>query len=163
MEVRTNVDGVEAGTGIRGYIEFWPNKYVPQNGDQIEGASDEVYDFGDSPSDPREGYGSMQIHNPSARQTVLAVNRWWDGAGATRWNEEQDEVVGRYAEYLIDALGLVSVLGYRSVEAVVGHDYGLPVAAWCTLIRPDAFRSDVLMSAPFSSSSRPEPIGDIDR
>ena len=84
MEVRTNVDGVEAGTGIRGYIEFWPNKYVPQNGDQIEGASDEVFDFGDSPGNPREGYGSMQIHNPSARQTVLAVNRWWDGAPRRR-------------------------------------------------------------------------------
>jgi len=36
------------------------------------------------------------------------------------------------------------------VAAVVGHDFGSPVAAWCALIRPDVFRSVVLMSAPFA-------------
>ena len=40
--------------------------------------------------------------------------------------------------------------GYRSVAAVVGHDFGSPVAAWCALLRPDVFRSVVLMSAPFA-------------
>jgi pimeloyl-ACP methyl ester carboxylesterase len=49
-----------------------------------------------------------------------------------------------------DALWLVSALGYRSVAAVVGHDFGSPVAAYCSLIRPDVFRSVVLMSAPFA-------------
>ena len=39
-----------------------------------------------------------------------------------------------------DALGLVSALGHRSVAAVVGHDFGSPVAAWCALVRPDVFR-----------------------
>ncbi len=48
-----------------------------------------------------------------------------------------------------DALGLVSALGYAGVAAVVGHDFGSPVAAWCALVRPDVFRSVVLMSAPF--------------
>ena len=48
-----------------------------------------------------------------------------------------------------DTLGLVSALGYRSVAAVVGHDFGSPVAAWCALVRPDVFQSVVLMSAPF--------------
>ena len=48
-----------------------------------------------------------------------------------------------------DALGVVAAFGYRSVAAVVGHDFGSPVAAWCGLIRPDVFRSVVLMSAPF--------------
>ena len=33
---------------------------------------------------------------------------------------------------------------------VVGHDFGSPVAAWCALVRPDVFRSVVLMSAPFA-------------
>jgi pimeloyl-ACP methyl ester carboxylesterase len=32
---------------------------------------------------------------------------------------------------------------------VVGHDFGSPVAAYCALLRPDVFRSVVLMSAPF--------------
>jgi pimeloyl-ACP methyl ester carboxylesterase len=48
-----------------------------------------------------------------------------------------------------DALGLVAALGHRTVAAVVGHDFGSPVAAWCALIRPDVFRSVVLMSSPF--------------
>ena len=48
-----------------------------------------------------------------------------------------------------DALGFVSALGYRTVAAVVGHDFGSPVAAYCALIRPDVFRSVALMSAPF--------------
>jgi len=49
-----------------------------------------------------------------------------------------------------DALGLVSAFGYRSIDAVVGHDFGSAVAAWCALVRPDVFRSVALMSAPFA-------------
>jgi len=49
-----------------------------------------------------------------------------------------------------DVLGLVSALGHRSVAAVVGHDFGSPVAAWCALLRPDVFQRVVLMSAPFA-------------
>jgi pimeloyl-ACP methyl ester carboxylesterase len=48
-----------------------------------------------------------------------------------------------------DALGLVNALGCRDVAAVVGHDYGSPIAAWCALVRPDVFRAVVLMSSPF--------------
>ena len=33
-------------------------------------------------------------------------------------------------------LALVSALGHRSVAAVVGHDFGSPVAAWCALTAP---------------------------
>ncbi|MDR5856087.1 alpha/beta fold hydrolase [Caballeronia sp. LZ062] len=53
-----------------------------------------------------------------------------------------------------DTLGLVFALGYRSVAAVVGHDFGSFVAAWCALIRPDVFRSVVMMSAPFAGPPR---------
>ena len=49
-----------------------------------------------------------------------------------------------------DALALVCALGRRTVHAVVGHDFGSPVAAWCALARPDVFRSAALMSAPFA-------------
>ena len=48
-----------------------------------------------------------------------------------------------------DQLALVHALGRTQVHAVVGHDFGSPVAAWCALMRPDVFRSVVLMSAPF--------------
>jgi pimeloyl-ACP methyl ester carboxylesterase len=48
------------------------------------------------------------------------------------------------------ALGVVAALGYREVAAVIGHDFGSPVAAWCALTRPDVFRRVALMSAPFA-------------
>jgi pimeloyl-ACP methyl ester carboxylesterase len=49
-----------------------------------------------------------------------------------------------------DALALVRALGYEAVAAVVGHDFGASVAAYCALIRPDVFRKVAIMSAPFS-------------
>jgi pimeloyl-ACP methyl ester carboxylesterase len=55
-------------------------------------------------------------------------------------------------EHVRDTLGLVFALGHQSVAAVVGHDYGSPVAAWSALVRPDVFHSVVLMSAPFDGA-----------
>src|ERR1700742_2964081 len=52
-----------------------------------------------------------------------------------------------------DALGIVAAFGHRSA-AVVGHDFGSSVAAWCGIIRPDIFRSVALMSAPFGGPPR---------
>src|SRR5262245_48676848 len=49
-----------------------------------------------------------------------------------------------------DMVALVTAFGYRAVGAIVGHDFGSPVAAWCSVVRPDIFRSTVLMSAPFA-------------
>jgi pimeloyl-ACP methyl ester carboxylesterase len=69
----------------------------------------------------------------------------------TGWNADYDADLSpfRVPNLVRDALGLVSAFGYRSVDAVVGHDFGSPIAAWCALIRPDVFRSVVMMSAPF--------------
>ncbi len=61
-----------------------------------------------------------------------------------------------------DALGLVFAFGYRSVDAVIGHDFGSPVAAWCALVRPDVFRSVVMMSAPFGGPP-PLPFDIVDK
>jgi pimeloyl-ACP methyl ester carboxylesterase len=59
-----------------------------------------------------------------------------------------------------DAMGLLAALGVPSVHAVVGHDFGSFVAAWCALIRPDVFRSVALMSAPFGGPPmlKPGPV-----
>jgi pimeloyl-ACP methyl ester carboxylesterase len=61
-----------------------------------------------------------------------------------------DVGASRMLNLVKDMLALLGVLGQRFVSAVIGHDFGSPVAAWCTLIRPDVFRSVVLMSAPFA-------------
>jgi pimeloyl-ACP methyl ester carboxylesterase len=70
----------------------------------------------------------------------------------TGWDAEYDGDLRsfRMLNLVRDALGLLSRLEIRSVAAVVGHDFGSPVAAWCALLRPDVFRSVVLMSAPFA-------------
>ena len=70
----------------------------------------------------------------------------------TGWdaNYDGDLASFRLTNLVRDALGLVSTFGYTSVDAVVGHDFGSSVAAWCALIRPDVFRSVVMMSAPFA-------------
>jgi pimeloyl-ACP methyl ester carboxylesterase len=70
----------------------------------------------------------------------------------TGWDGEYDGDLAsfRMLNLVRDALGLVFALGYHSVASVVGHDFGSPVAAWCALVRPDVFRSVVLMSAPFA-------------
>ncbi|NBX56430.1 MAG: alpha/beta fold hydrolase [Betaproteobacteria bacterium] len=49
-----------------------------------------------------------------------------------------------------DMLDLCQALHIDHVHAVVGHDFGSPVAAWSALTRPDVFRAVVLMSAPFA-------------
>ena len=69
----------------------------------------------------------------------------------TGWDADFDGDLGafRMLNLVRDALALVSALGMRKLAAVVGHDFGSPVAAWCALVRPDVFGSVVLMSAPF--------------
>jgi pimeloyl-ACP methyl ester carboxylesterase len=72
----------------------------------------------------------------------------------TGWEAAYDGDVDsfRLLNLVKDALALLWRLDRRSVAAVVGHDFGSPVAAACALIRPDVFRSVVLMSAPFAGS-----------
>lgn len=68
----------------------------------------------------------------------------WDGA----YDADPDPF--RMLNMVRDATALVFALGYRDVAAVIGHDAGSPVAAWSALIRPDVFRSVVMMSSPFA-------------
>ncbi len=75
LNVVSNVAGVATGTGIAGQIEFWPTNYETANAVGVPGASGAVYDFGDSRSAGGR-YGSMQIHNADAAQTVFAFNNW---------------------------------------------------------------------------------------
>jgi hypothetical protein len=82
MTVVSNVDGIETGTGLSGWIEFWSSNYAARNAAGVPGAADNVYDFGDAPTNPPQGYGSMQVHNPSAEQTLFAINKWKAGRGA---------------------------------------------------------------------------------
>jgi sialate O-acetylesterase len=83
MSVYSNVKGIVTGTGLKGgNIEFWPNNYGTVNSANVPNASGQVYDFGDEQADPEDGYGSMQVHNHDARQTLFALNHWREGSRA---------------------------------------------------------------------------------
>ena len=83
MDVFSNVNGITTGTKIEtGNIEFWPDNYGMVNSAKISGASDGIYDFGDETAPPADGYGSMQVHNFAAGQTLFAINHWVVGAAA---------------------------------------------------------------------------------
>ena len=79
LNVLSNVSGVRTGRIKEGNIEFWPNNYGGQNKARIPGAANDKYDFGDEKTSPEIGYGSMQIHNFGARQTIFAYNNFSAG------------------------------------------------------------------------------------
>lgn len=54
--------------------------------------------------------------------------------------------------FVRDMVLLVHALGYRTVQCVVGHDCGAVTAAMCALVRPDLFKSLVLLSHPFNGT-----------
>jgi sialate O-acetylesterase len=79
LSVYSNVKGIVTGDSLAGNIEFWPHNYNIQNGLALPGASAKHYDFDDTPGEPADGYGCMQVHNPAAKQTLFAINQWKAG------------------------------------------------------------------------------------
>ena len=83
MNVISNVEGIVTGTGLAGgNIEFWQHNYGPRNAANVPNASTDLWDFGDECSAPEDGYGSMQVHNHDAKQTIFALNHWTQGDSA---------------------------------------------------------------------------------
>jgi pimeloyl-ACP methyl ester carboxylesterase len=87
-----------------------------------------------------------------------------DQRGYGRTTGGDDRYDGDFQSYHLlnlvdDTLGMLASLGVRRAAAIVGHDFGSPVAAWCALTRPDVFRSVALLSAPFGGAPRPQAAG----
>ncbi len=61
-----------------GSIEFWPGNYGTWNTIAVPGASNDLYDAGDTAVEG-SGYGSMQIHDYESDQTLFAYNSWGNG------------------------------------------------------------------------------------
>jgi len=102
---------------------------------------------------PELAYSWRKVMLPiaSAGFHVIAPDR--RGYGRTSsWDVDYDDDLDPFGtlNQVRDILGLVSALGYRSVAAVIGHDQGSPIAAWGAVVRPDVFRSVVMMSSPFA-------------
>ncbi|MGN0847353.1 MAG: GDSL-type esterase/lipase family protein, partial [Kiritimatiellia bacterium] len=76
MDVKSNVAGIVNGTNMDGgFIEFWHMNYSNPNAFGVPGASDNTYDFGDSMT-PSGGFGCMQVHSVTNRQTLFAFNNF---------------------------------------------------------------------------------------
>jgi hypothetical protein len=119
MNVFSNAAGVVNGTGIgSGNIEFWQFDYSRNNSAGIPGATNS-YDFGDSP-DGAGMYGSMQIHNYGAQQTVMAYNNWGRGGS------NADIGLGNYASGHPDWTFAYNAAGYtiKNLEVLVLADQG---------------------------------------
>ena len=102
---------------------------------------------------PELAYSWRKVMLPlaSAGYHVIAPDQRGFGR-TTGWDDAYDADLASFStlNMVRDAIVLLSALGYRSVAAVIGHDAGSPIAAWCSLVRPDVFRSVILMSAPFA-------------
>jgi len=101
---------------------------------------------------PELAYSWRKVMLPLAAAGYHVVAPDQRGYGRTTGgdaNYDGDFTSFRMFNLVRDALSLVSALGYRSVAGLFGHDAGSHVSAWCSLIRPDVFRSVALMSAPF--------------
>src|SRR5262245_28963421 len=102
---------------------------------------------------PELAYSWRKVMLPiaAAGYHVIAPDlRGYGRSGGTEVKFDDDLMPWRTLNEVTDMIGLVSAFGYRSVAGVIGHDFGSPVAAWCAVVRPDVFRTVVMMSAPFA-------------
>jgi len=114
---------------------------------------------------PELAYSWRKVMPPLAAAGYHVIAPDQRGYGRTTgWDGDYDGDVASFGLLRIarDALALVAAFGYREVAAVIGHDFGSPVAAYCALARPDVFRSVALMSAPFGGPPS-LPVGTADR
>ncbi len=103
---------------------------------------------------PELAYSWRKVMVPLAEAGYHVMAPDQRGYGRTTgWDDEYDGdlVSFRRLNVVRDALGLVYAMRHKQV-AVVGHDFGSPIAAWCAVTRPDVFTKVALMSAPFSGT-----------
>ncbi|THV04775.1 putative hydrolase or acyltransferase of alpha/beta superfamily [Dendrothele bispora CBS 962.96] len=128
---------------------------------------------------PELAYSERKLLVPLAQAGYYVVAPDQRGLGRTfnidetapdsRTPFEEDLSPFRMINLVKDVLSLIHVLGYDHASAVVGHDFGSSLAGFCALIRPDIFRSVVMMSTPFpgapslplESSSGPPSLGSM--
>ncbi|HOD81452.1 MAG: hypothetical protein BWX88_03900 [Planctomycetes bacterium ADurb.Bin126] len=118
MSVYSNSGSVTTGANIgTGNIEFWPSDYNASNAVAIPGASGSTYDYGDGNASRSAGYGSMQIHNYGAGQTVFAYNHWGN-SGSTN----SDLTIGNMSSGNPDATFAANTPGYsvKNLYVLVG-------------------------------------------
>lgn len=142
------------------YDEYLPQAVTSRMIDDVNGLSMHVLEAGDSAAPllillhgfPELSFSWRKVMGPlaAAGWRVVAPDQRGYG-GTTGWTQGYDVDLTEFdfETLTADIAALVSVLGYEKA-ALVGHDFGSPVAAWSALLRPDLYRSVALMSAPFA-------------
>lgn len=105
---------------------------------------------------PELAYSWRKILLPIADLGYHVVAPDQRGYGLTTgWDPYYDGDLASYRmlNLVRDAVDILVASGHGSAAAIVGHDFGSPVAAWSSLIRPDLFRAVVLMSSPFAGTA----------
>jgi pimeloyl-ACP methyl ester carboxylesterase len=104
---------------------------------------------------PELAYSWRKVMGPLAAAGFHVVAPDLRGYGRTTgWSDAYDQDLRPFSMLALarDVVALIRALGASRVSTLVGHDFGSPLAGWCTLVRPDLFRSVVLMSAPFAGA-----------
>ncbi|MEV8566674.1 alpha/beta hydrolase [Streptomyces sp. NPDC051322] len=79
-----------------------------------------------------------------------------DVRGYGRSSKPADPAAYRMLDLVEDNVAVVHALGEQSA-AIVGHDWGSPIAANSALLRPDVFRAVGLLSVPYTPRGGPRP------
>lgn len=152
--------------GIGPYPDSWlPDGIRSRFVENINGLRIHLLEAGYEPGDrpvlvllhgfPELAYSWRKIMLPLANSGYHVIAPDLRGYGRTTgWSSdyETDLTPFRMLNKVRDVMGLIYAYGYDSVDCVIGHDFGSPLAAWCAVTRPDVFRSVVLMSAPFTGT-----------
>ena len=152
--------------GIGPYPDSWlPDGIRSRFMENINGLRIHLLEAGHEPGDrpvlvllhgfPELAYSWRKIMLPLANSGYHVIAPDLRGYGRTTgWSSdyETDLTPFRMLNKVRDVMGLIYAYGYDSVDCVIGHDFGSPLAAWCAVTRPDVFQSVVLMSAPFTGT-----------
>ncbi len=104
---------------------------------------------------PELAYSWRKIMLPLAAAGYRVIAPDQRGYGQTTgWDPDYDGDLASFRLFNLvrDMVGLLAALEIPRLAAVVGHDFGSPVASWCALLRPDLFPAVALMSAPFAGA-----------
>jgi len=102
---------------------------------------------------PELAYSWRKILKPLSDAGYYVIAPDQRGYGYTLgWKNNYEGDISEYeiSNLITDIISLIYSLDKKSIDCLVGHDFGSIVAAHAAVIRPDIFKSVVLMSAPFS-------------
>ena len=109
---------------------------------------------------PELAYSWRKVMLPLAAAGFHVIAPDQRGYGATTgWSDSYDTPLAPFhmLNLVKDITSLLGLLKIPKVHAVIGHDFGSPVAGWCALTRPDIFQRVAFMSAPFTGAPTSHP------